>query len=159
MKRQITFAHLVVAAVLAGAGAGAVGFWEGSRIGVQQFELADAKYRASLIAFQLEDLKRQDLTRLETAMQIDLNHWLALHGAYLESHWKWLWPGLERTSDREIKHAVKFRLQNPFSDPDMSSPTSCKAGIDMNDPFVLDVIEGQRRNQELISKVLAKYGE
>lgn len=60
--------------------------WEGSRIGVQQFELADAKYRASLIAFQLEDLKRQDLTRLETAMQIDLDHRLALHGAYLESH-------------------------------------------------------------------------
>jgi hypothetical protein len=158
MKPKFTVAHLVAAAFLSGVGLGAIGFWEGSRVGVREFQLADAKYEAFLTVYQLKALKRQDLTGLETWMQIRLDGSLALHGAYLDSHWKWLWPDLA-SSDREIKDAAKFRLEHPFSEPDASSPTFWKAGMDMNDPFVLYAIEGQRRNKELIAKVLAKYGE
>jgi hypothetical protein len=160
MKRQFTIAHLLAAALLGGVILGAIGFWEGSRVGMQQFLFADAKYRATILAFQLENLKRQNLAGLEGVMQIDLDHQLALHGEYLESHWKWLWPQpTPQPPDREIKHAVRFRLDNPYTEPDLSSPGSWKVGVDMDSPFIVDVIAGQRRNKELIAKVLATYGE
>lgn len=70
MKRRFTALHLVVALV-GGAAFGAIGFWEGSRIGVQQFEFADSKYKASILALQLEALKHQDLATLDVWMQND----------------------------------------------------------------------------------------
>jgi hypothetical protein len=158
MRQQFTILHLI-AAVLAGVALAAITFWEGSRIGVQQFEFADAKYKASILAFQLQALKRQNMSTLETGMQIELNTRLAQHGEYLESNWKWLWPELHSETDREIKGAVKFRLENPYSEPDMSSPSNWNSGMDMSDPFVIGVIAGQRRNKELVAKILAKYGQ
>jgi hypothetical protein len=66
---------------------------------------------------------------------------------------------MESATDREIRHAVKFRIENPFEGPDMSLPSSWKAGVDMSDPFVVGVLAGQRQNKELVATVLARYGK
>jgi len=149
-----------LAAALAGALiTGPIAFWFGARVGVEEFQLADAKYRASIRAFEIERLQRQDVETIESSMQIDLNFQLANHGRYLQSHWNWLWPELESATDSEIRRAVQFRIAHPFEEPDMSSPASWKAGASMTDPFILNVIEGQRENKALVASVLARYGK
>lgn len=159
MTGRFTLLHLVLAGLLCGVGLGVFGFWIGLRTGAQEFQFADAQYKASIVAFQLERLSGGDIATLDTLMQIELDYQLALHGEYLDSNWRWMWPEAASPTDREIKHAVNYRLHHPFTEPDMSSPASWKTGVEMNDPFVLEVIAGQRHNKELIAKVLAKYGD
>lgn len=153
-----TFRYL--AAALAGILIAApVAFWFGARVGVREFQLADAKYRASIVAHKLGQLQRQDFASVESGMQIELNSQLANHGRHLQSKWRWMWPELESATDGEIRYAAKFRIENTFEEPDMSSPASWKPGIAMTDPFIVNVVEGQRQGKALVAMVLDQYGK
>jgi hypothetical protein len=148
---------IVIAAVFATGLA--VGVPIGARVGLWEFVLADAQYKASLLASDIKSIKAGDSERAVTAMEISLNAELAKHGQYLESHLWWLWPELRSGDDRPIRTAVSYRLASPYVGPDLEKPENWKSGIDMQHPFVREVVEGQRIQREYMRKVLQRYGE
>ena len=92
-------------------------------------------------------------------MEISLNGELSKHGQYMESHFSWLWPELKSKDDQPIRRAVAYRLANPYTGPDLSKAESWKPGIDMQDDFVKQVIEGQKIEGHYLDKVLKYYGD
>jgi hypothetical protein len=136
-----------------------IAFWFGARVGVEEFQYADAKSRAAIVTFQLEKIQRQDIAALESGMQIELNLHLADYGRYLQSNWKWLWPEADSSGDRAIRHAAMFRVAHPFEGPDLSLASAWKPGMSMSDPFIAGVVDVQRKNKQLVTMVLAKYGK
>jgi hypothetical protein len=147
---------LVIAAVFA-VGV-AVGIPIGARVGLWEFMLAEAQYKASSLASDIRSIKAGDRERVLTSMEISLNAELAKHGEYMESHLWWLWPELRSSDDRSIRTAVSYRLANPYEGPDFEKPESWRPGIDMQDPFVRDVIAGQRTQRDYMRKVLQRFG-
>jgi hypothetical protein len=137
----------------------AVGVPIGARIGLWEFMLADSKYKASILASDIKSIRAGNTERVVTAMEISLNGELAKYGEYMESHLWWLWPELRSSDDRPIRDAVSFRLAHPYEGPDLEKPENWKPGIDMQDPFVRGVVEGQRAQREYVRKVLQRYGD
>jgi len=136
-----------------------VGVPIGARIGLWEFMLADSQYKASLLASDIKALKAGDSERVVTAMEISLNAELAKHGQYMETHLWWLWPELRSSDDRPIRGAVAYRLANPYQGPDLEKPENWKPGMDMQHPFVREVIEGQQIQREYMRRVLQHYGD
>src|SRR5262249_19698985 len=148
---------IVIAAVFATGLA--IGALIGARVGVWEFTLADAQYKASLLASDIKAIKAGNNERVLTAMEISLNAELAKHGEYMDSYLWWLWPELRSSDDHPIRSAASYRLANPYEGPDLERPENWKPGIDMQHPFVRDVIEGQKVQREYVRKVLQRYGE
>ena len=137
----------------------AFGFPVGTRVGVSEFMLADAQYKASILSAQIKAIKSGKVEPILTAMEVTLNGELAMHGEYMDSHLSWLWPELRSKDDGAIRRAVAYRLANPYQSPDLSKPESWKPGIDMESEFVQQVIEGQRKQQRYLRKVLERYAD
>jgi hypothetical protein len=150
--RQVIFFAVVFAAGVA------VGVPLGARVGLWEFMLADAQYKASLLSSDIKALKAGNTERVVTGMEISLNAELAKHGQYMESDLWWLWPELKSSDDGPIRGAVAYRLANPYEGPDLAKPENWKPGIDMQDRFVRDVVEGQRIQREYMHNVLQRYG-
>lgn len=136
----------------------AAAFVLGARVGVTEFLYADAQYKASILAYQLEALRAGKPAIVITGMETSLNGELANHGKYMESRLTWLWPDLRSEDDRPIMNAVAYRIAHPYDEPDESKPESWNPGADMNSQFVKDTIEGQRIMNSYRDKVLRHYG-
>jgi hypothetical protein len=121
--------------------------------------LADAKYKASILTTEIKAIKAGKTEPVVTGMEISLNAELAKHGQYMESYLWWLWPELRSGDDDSIRRAVSYRLANPFEGPDLAKPENWKPGINMQDSFVREVVEGQRNQREYMNKVLQRYGD
>ena len=65
-------------------------FLLGTRIGVSQFMLSDAQYRASILSGELKLIKAGKVHVIADAKEIELDGELANHGRYMESHFAWL---------------------------------------------------------------------
>src|SRR5215467_9231958 len=96
----------------------AFGFPAGTRVGVSEFMLADAQYKASILSAQIKAIKSGKVEPVLAAMEISLNAELAMHGQYMDSHLSWLWPELRSKDDAAIRRAVAYRLANPYQGPD-----------------------------------------
>ena len=135
-----------------------IGFIAGARTGSYEFVLADAQYKASILAFQLKALRAGKPESVIVGKEISLDGELPSHGRYMESHLKWVWPELQAKDDKAIRNAVAYRLANPYEAPDHSKPETWNAGTNMNDEFVQGVIEGQKIMNHYQDKVLKVYG-
>jgi hypothetical protein len=133
------------------------GFLMGTRVGMYQFLLADAQYKASILSAEIKQLKAGKVASIIDAMEINLDSELANHGRYMESHFTWLFPELIPKDDQVIKRAVAYRLSNPFVSPDLSKPESWNPGINMDDQFVRETIEGQIVLKRHLQKTLDAY--
>lgn len=135
------------------------GFVVGTRVGVNQFLLSDAQYKASILTAQLQMMKTGKADRVIEMMEINLNAEIANHGRFMDSHFSWLFPELVSKTDDQIRAAVAYRKANPYTDPDMSKVESWKADMDMTSPFILDTIEGQKQNRRYFGDVMSAYGD
>jgi hypothetical protein len=136
-----------------------VGVPIGARVGVWEFLLADAQYKASILAAELKSIKAGKAEPVVTGMEISLNAELAKHGEYMDSRLRWLWPRLRPNDDRPIRHAVAYRLANPYQGPDLTKSENWNPGVDMQSDFVRLVVEGQRTQEQYLRKVLERYGD
>lgn len=151
MKKTV----LVAALFLAGL---AIGFGMGARVGTYQHGLADAQYKASILAFQLQALKAGKPEPALAGMEISLSGEIANHGRYMDSHLKWLWPEMMSEDDQPIRRAVAYRLANPYELPDHTKPENWRPGVDMESAFVKKIIEGQKEMNTYLEKVLKHHG-
>jgi hypothetical protein len=135
------------------------GFVTGARVGMYQFLLADAQHKASILSAEIKRLKAGKVASIVEAMEINLDGELANHGRYMESHFTWLFPELTPPDDQAIRRAVAYRLENPYTSIDFSKPESFKPGINMNDQFVLDLMEGQKLQKHYMQKTMDAYGD
>ena len=140
-----------------------IGFASGTYFGFvkapHEYQYWNSQYKASLLAFELEALKNG--RNLQPLKEIELNSELAYFGKYMESNFSWVFPyltGIE-FDPKSIKKAVEYRVNNPFHNPDLSSPDSWKKGMDMEDSFVIETIEGQIIHNSLVQKVINEYKE
>ena len=152
MKKLIIFLVVFLVGISAA-------FVIGVRVGVSEFLYADAQYKASILASQLRALRAGKTDPIIVGMEISLNGELANHGKYMESHLTWLWPDLKSKDDRPIRNAVTYRMANPYEGPDHSKPENWNPGVDMDNQFVKDTIEGQRILNHYLQKVLKHYGD
>jgi hypothetical protein len=134
-----------------------VGIPLGARLGVREFMLADAQYKASSLSSDLKALRAGNSKRIIEGMELSLNAELAKHGEYMESRLWWLWPEFRTNEDRHIRNAVSYRLANPYQGPDLSKAENWKPGVDMNEKFIRDVVEGQRHQEAHLRNVLDRY--
>src|SRR5215831_13782517 len=137
----------------------AFGFTVGTRVGVSEFMLADAQYKASILSAQLKAIKAGKVEPVLTAMEVSLNAELAMHGEYMESHLSWLWPELRSKDEGAIRRAVAYRLANPYQIPDLAIPENWKPGVDMESEFVQQIIENKRTQERYLRKVLEHYAD
>ncbi len=144
-------AYLILLALSAGAA-----FTLGTRVGVGQFQLADAQYQASVAAYELRWLAAGNTEPLRTAREIHLNAGLAAHGRYLESRMKWLWPGLRSDDERAIRNAVNYSLANHYEEHYLSVGWS---EDDEHAEFRRQLAAQQRESQQYMQRVLALYAE
>src|SRR5688572_4252764 len=77
----------------------AVGLALGARVGLWEFMLADAQYKAPLLASDIKAIKAGDRERVITSMEISLDAELAKHGEHMESRLWWLWPELTSSDE------------------------------------------------------------
>ena len=157
MWHRRTVRQIILIAVVFAAGV-AIGVAIGTRVGLWEFMLADAQYKASLLATDIKAIKAGTTEQVVTGMEISLNAELAKHGEYMESYLWWLWPELRSSDDGPIRRAVSYRLANPYEGPDLAKPENWKPEIDMQDRFVREVVEGQRIQREYMNRVLQRYG-
>ncbi|HYQ94660.1 MAG TPA: hypothetical protein VEP70_07515 [Burkholderiales bacterium] len=151
MKKALAFLAVFLLGV-------AVGFPIGARVGLWEFMLGEAQYKASILSTQIKSIKAGKTEPIVVGMEISLNAELAKHGQHMESHFSWLWPGLKSGDDKPIRRAVAYRLANPYEGPDHTKPEAWNPGIDMDSDFVKQVIEGQRTEERYLRKVLEHYG-
>lgn len=152
LRKGITIAVVFATGVAAGIPIGA-------RVGLKEFMLADSQYKASLLVTNITSIKAGRPEPVVTSMEISLNDELANFGAYMESRLWWLWPELRTDDEHPIRKAVSYRLANPYEGPDLGNPANWKAGVDMQDPFVRDVVNGQVRQREFMRRVLERFGD
>jgi len=158
MWHRPTRRQVILIAVVFAAGV-AVGAPIGARVGLWQFMLADAQYKASILSTEIKAIKAGRTEPVVTGMEISLNAELAKHGQYMESYFWWLWPELRSSDDAPIRTAVAYRLAYPYEGPDLAKPENWNPGIDMQDRFVREVVEGQRIQREYMHKVLQRYSD
>ena len=112
----------------------------------------NSQFRASIIAHEIETLKRGDVQRVVDSKELELNGELELHGRYLENNFSWLLPSIHkiRFDKQHIQYAVNYRLNNPYVYEKWSNPK-----IDQS--IVEAVNLGFDRQQESVNKVLKHY--
>src|SRR6266849_2672714 len=150
MKKILVFLIVFVSGII-------VGFPLAARIGLWEFMLAYAQYKASILSTQIRSIKSGKTEPIVFGMEISLNGELAKHGQYMESHLSWTWPELKPKDDKAIRRAVAYRLANPYQGPDHTKPENWNPGVDMDGEFVKQVIEGQRIEEHYLRKVLEHY--
>ena len=137
----------------------AAGFLLGTRVGVHQFLISDAQYKASILSTEIKALKAGKLEPIIESMEINLDSELANHGRYMESNLSWLFPELIPKDDQAIRRAVAYRLENPYTGTDFSRSESWNPGIKMDDQFVRDIIEGQKLQKKFLRKTIEAYAD
>ena len=135
------------------------GFLLGTRVGVHQFLIADAQYKASILSTEVKLVKAGKLEPIIKSMEINLDSELANHGRYMESHLTWLFPELIPRDDQAIRRAVAYRLENPFTAIDFYKPESWNPEIKMDDQFVRDAIEIQKLQKRYLQRTIEAYGD
>lgn len=141
-----------------------VGFLSGTLFGFKrgpiEFDNFNSQYKASIVVYENEWLKQGRVKDVIDKNEIIVNGELAKYGYHLDSNLFWLIKitGAYESDDESIKHAVNYRLKNPYQEPDMASASSWREGVDMNSDFVQSVIQGQKDNQKQIQKVIDLYG-
>jgi len=140
------------------------GFLAGIFFGFRQAPIEfinwDSQFKASLLAYEIQRLKAGKIDTAVALKEIELDGQLAQFGRHLDSKYFWLMelalsiPPNDKTA---IRNASTYRKQNPHIGLDMSDPSNWKPGIDMNDPFVQETIEGQKENTKLIQMVVERY--
>ena len=138
-----------------------IGFCAGTIFGFKQGPIEylywNSQFEASLLAGDIQKLKSGNIKHLIDFKESFLNQELANHGKYLESKLAWLSFYNYDDGGRAIKHAVDYRLANPFTDIDMSKPNAWAPNVDMNSDQVKDVVQWQKDQERLIKKVLDLY--
>lgn len=141
-----------------------VGFISGTYFGFRyapnEFFYWDSQYKASLLAYEIQQLKAGKLDATVAIKEIDLDAQLAWFGRHLESKYFWitaLVQSLPPSDEKAIRNAATYRRNNPHTGPDMSDPRGWKPDTDLNDPFVQQVVEGQKENAKLIKMVVDRY--
>lgn len=140
-----------------------IGFLSGVYFGFHkapsEFYNWDAQHRASILAHEIKWLKAGKIDRVVESKEIELDASLANYGRHLNSSYRWITEYVAGTPEdsESISHAVRYRLENEYEGPDMSSPSSWKNGADMNSDFIQEVIDGQKENKILIKQVLDSY--
>ena len=156
MQLSRKFIALFVVAILV---ASFAAFVLGVRVGAGQFFLSDAQYRASILSGELKLIKAGKVQVIANAKELELDGELANYGRYMESHFTWLFPELTPEDDQAIRRAVTYRLDNPYKSTDFSKAESFNPGTNMNDKFVLDLIEGQKWQKHYMQKTMDAYGD
>jgi len=128
----------------------AASFYLGTRVGQQQFALANAQYEAAIAAGNLK-LLETDTATLRMVFQVQLSTSLANHGRYLESNLKWLWPTLNSSDNGPARSAVKYRLEHPYSEQEPAFNER------VNVEFKEDVRQGFAENQKYLQSVINVY--
>jgi hypothetical protein len=128
--------------------------------GPEEFSNWDSGAKASIYASQNKLLKAGRVDEAITANEILLNAELARHGKHLDSQLFWLfkftgpYSGTDKTA---IERAVQYRLLNPYSEPDLSSPSNWARGVDINSEDIQTVIEQKKSDQKQMQKVIKLY--
>jgi|GEM_PF-4624259 len=139
-----------------------VGIFIGLVLGFYQapieFKYYDAEYQASINAALLRSLESGRIDHIKTDLEIELDSSLSNHARYLKSPYNWLFFNLPKKDGEAIRSAVAYRQKHPYSSVDLSLGESWEDGVDMNDPFIKDVVSGQIENNQLKSEMLNLYG-
>ncbi|MBC3808976.1 hypothetical protein H8K52_16675 [Undibacterium seohonense] len=115
----------------------------GSRVGAYQAMIGDAQNKALLDVYALKCLKKGCIEPLITEKEISLNGQIALHGRWVESNFKWLFPEFATQDSTNIHEAVKYRLENPYTMPDLGP----------------EMVEEQNEFQKYLNGVLKQYAK
>ena len=141
-----------------------VGFLAGTYFGFRQapseFVYWDSQFKASILAYEIQRLKAGKVDSTVAIKEIELDGQLAHFGRHLDSKYFWIMElvlSIPSSDEKAIRNASTYRRNNPHAGPDMSGPQSWKPGMDMNDPFIYQVIEGQKENKKLIQMVVDRY--
>ena len=140
-----------------------IGFLSGTIFGFIkgpiEFDNFDSQYKASLYAYENKWLKQGRVKDIQDSNEIMLNGELAKYGRHLDSNLFWLFKltGPYTSDEKSIRHAVEYRINNPYQEPDMSKAGSWKEGVDINSEFIQGVIQGQKENQKQMEKVIKLY--
>jgi len=113
----------------------------GSRVGAYQTMIGDAQNKALLDVYALKRLKKGSIEPLITEKEISLNGQIALHGRWVESNFKWLFPEFATQNSTNIQEAVRYRLENPYTMPDLGP----------------EMVEEQNEFQKYLNGVLKQY--
>lgn len=132
-------------------------FYLGTNIGVKEYLLVNSQYKAAFTASQLRMIEAGRIDEHKEILEIELNGHIARHGDYLDSKMKWLWPQLKAETPRAINSAVEYRISHPYQDPDLADPKNRLRDIEVDNPFLSEVIEGQKHNRKQIERVIEKY--
>ncbi len=151
----MTFLKFFIAAAIGFCGGVYFGFY----MAPHEYLLWNSQYKASILAFELRQLQNGNINTIIDSKEISLNGELGLHAEYLESKLNWLLPFRQPFDRKHIQNAVDYRLTNPYTMPDMSKPSSWKEGVNMEDPFIQEVIEGHKILNEQVEQVLELYGD
>ena len=127
-------------------------FYAGAIVGTREFLLANAQYQASITATYLRALEQKRIPQLSNALELDLDGYLALHGAYLDSQLTWLWPELRADTPRAITFAANYRATHPVDPLILASP-------DSNDPAAQEIQRGLREHTRQVERVVKKYAD
>ena len=103
-------------ALVAAAGVGTVcGFILGVRVGVWQFGLLDSSAKASVVTYELQDLRSGHTDRIVQAKEISLDGEVLMFCRFLEEGHPWLfWPQNHYFDHaRYMKHVANYRKQYP----------------------------------------------
>lgn len=141
-----------------------LGFVSGTYFGFRQapneFVYWDSQFQASILAYEIQRLKAGKIDSTVAVKEIELDGQLAQFGRHLESKYFWiaeLARSMPPNDEKAIRNAATYRRKNPHTGPDMADPRSWKPGIEMNDPFIQQVVEGQKENTQLIQMVVDRY--
>ena len=133
-------------------------FYVGTRIGARENGLAYSQYRAANIAANLKLIEKNKIDDLKSILETDLNGEIATYSYYLDSDWKWLWP--EYWADKQPKgiiYAVQYRKSHPYVEYDFANPKNRSPNVPANNPFIVELIEGQKQNLKRVNRVVKLY--
>ena len=119
---------------------------------MEELFLADARFQASLAAFNLRSMDVDNYKNIRAAYEIDLNANLSRHYDYLGSNWKWLWPELRAKDDQPILNAVNYRINHEYADPILSNPENHDSESEFMQALIAESKVMERKRKSVISR-------
>ena len=102
----------------------AMSFFAGNHFGANNYLLANSANRALVLAAELRMLRANNTADLIYVKEIELSSEFRFHDQYTNSNFKWMFPSIAESSERNMKQAVKYRLEFPYNTSDIEVPIS-----------------------------------
>jgi hypothetical protein len=147
-------ARTVIIAVVAGAIGLVSGFAVGVREGVTQFFLLDSTARASLITFELQALRKDNVETIIEAKEIELDGEVVRATELLREGRPWIfWPSFEYERDhtRYLEKVASYRQEHP--------PVVPKVEHGPNSPIREEMEAFADNVKESTRQIISEYGD